>query len=127
MPHTTLTFEGSTQQFYQSTAKRILINPPFQEISLSQLPNNALALEEKITIQAKENMEPETPLKDVLEKHPNYNLELSFKTEDNHLYMYRKLELKFDKSCSEEDKKHTLKQINALGQQTLLFKKNTDQ
>lgn len=126
MPQAMLTVEGHTYQFYQSTAKRMLIKSPFQHISLAQLPNNALELEEKISIESMYQLHPESSLEDIFEKHEHYNLKISYQIEENMLTMHRKLELKFDKDFSEENKLNTIKHLNEVSKKVLLFKKPND-
>lgn len=126
LPHATLTFQGVTQQFYQSTSKRILIKPPFQEISLLNLSNNALLMEEKITIETMDLLESESLLENISEEREHYKVQISFQTVENLLTMTRKLEIKFDEESSDEDKKSTVKHLNELGQKVLLFKKTNN-
>jgi len=124
LPHADLTIKGISQQFYQSTAKRILIKPPFQIITLENISNNAMSMEEKITIETIDSIESESLFENISEEREHYNLQISFHAEKKLLTVYRKLEMKFDANVKEEDKKTTLIHINEVGHQVLLFKKS---
>jgi len=126
LPYAKLVFEGNSHQFYQITSKRILIKPPFQHIALANIPNNVMLLEEKISVEALHLLHPESLLNDILEEQEHYILQINYKAEDQLLTIYRRLEIKFDEDSGEDYKLSTLKYLNEIGQQALLFMKPND-
>ncbi|WP_194775045.1 transglutaminase-like domain-containing protein [Pararhodonellum marinum] len=123
IPSAEISYQGIVQQYFQNTAKRIMIQPQFEPLETDMLSNNCIKLQDRISIKAHRNLEPEAPLLDFLQEEENYKSSLKMSFSDNTLTMDRTVEINFPEDMTKEDKQQVLKTINGLHNKTLFFKK----
>ena len=122
IPTAHLTHHSNLEKFYQSTSKRIMITPNLKQVTLDEIPNRNMLLEETISIKTPAGLEEENlfpiHLQDPLF---DYNKEVSY--QNGQITLNRILTLHFSDDTTQEAKFLALAKIRKLDLQPILLKK----